>query len=138
MGNYSVFEQEDLIEFSGPHVWPKTTVWSIVDRYIHRRPELAYRKAVRKIKETTIEQDDMPKITITIRSNLKGKTDTMGRFNHYFNEEESDVEDVRRFLQELRLILERLMPDNQCLDCSCILFFKQGTQYLTSFQEAWI
>ena len=128
-------------QFSGPHVWPKTSGYQAVDRYIFRRPELAYLMA----RDTYLkEQYGARKIRAVIREKRKTKhgyrTKQIGAFHHVINKPDTE-EDVRTFLVELRRTLYRLLPDNMFPALRIVIAFypeNNNRDALEIFTERWL
>jgi hypothetical protein len=100
-------EVRDLMELSGPAVWPSLTAYECVDRYIFRRPEIAYLRAIRKT--------DAPKIRCRIRVMTKslGKRGMLReKVGEVIHERISGERgDVTSFLRSLRFEMKRSLPE---------------------------
>ncbi len=145
----SIYAQvtEAEIALSGPHVWPHMAADYAVDRYIYRRPELAYLIARRRIKAIR-EKDGRtePQQLMGIRFRRVywdgGRHDRKGgqKFGHMINHEEP-LQDVRRFLESLRVNLKRYMPDTPLFNCSMQLRFydwERKNDEVLAWQEKWL
>lgn len=135
------------IALSGPHVWPKITADRAVDRFIFRRPELAYLTAKRRMIEhrTELGQDPYP-ILMGVRyrrvyySGGRREKNSMRRFGHNIDHDDPE-KDVREFLENLRRILVRYMPDQILVNCSVQLRFfdyDNKEKELLAWQERWL
>lgn len=146
MSVYREITEEDL-KYSGVHVWPKNMVDFAQDRYIHRRPELAYLVAKRRmIAERVKNNEDRDPAFIQIRilraykDGGKKRGDYTQKFSHQINYDDPE-EDVREFLDRLRAQLKRCMPDTPLLNCSVVLRFydlDHKTQQLLSWRARWL
>jgi hypothetical protein len=143
---YSSLTPED-IRLSGPHAWPKIAADHAVDRFIFRRPELAYIVAKKRMLERRkkAQLDPHPSLMgVRFRRVYYdgGRRDRKGtqRFGHPINHDD-DQADVREFLVNLRRILNRSVPDQPLVNCSVQLRFYDfaaKTDELLSWQEKWL
>jgi hypothetical protein len=144
MSTYATATPEDF-EVSGPEVWPNITAYHPVDRYIHRRPELAYLQFMRTI-ITFRKENGMPEPTFiryTIQridtSEKRKRHERLGVLGHIILSEPK--EDVRAFLKNLRRFLQRGMPTIPLPNNTILLRFQdpeilKGPQ--KTFQEKWL
>lgn len=145
----SIYAQvtEAEIALSGPHVWPQMGADHAVDRYIFRRPELAYLVARRRITEVRQKEGrEEPQQLMSVHFRRiywdGGRQDSKGgqRFGHMINHEQP-LDDVRRFLQNLRTNLKRYMPDTPLFNCSMQLRFfdwERKNDQVLAWQEKWL
>ena len=146
MSLYHHVTDQDMA-FSGPHVWPKLIVDHAQDRFIHQRPELSYLVAKRRMleKREKNQEDQQPEYIrvriLRVQTNKsKSSTKYAQQFSHPINYEDP-LEDVREFLQRLRKMLLRCMPDKPLLDCSLTLRFYDlncTTRQLLSWSARWL
>ena len=131
-------DEECYLDLSGPHVWPCLSADRVCDRFIHQRPEVRYLSAKAKLNHhvqklvdkgvaVTCSEDRLA-VSI-IRRDLLGETgrtyrqrQTVGSFVHHFIDD--PIEDVRTFLQNLRSMLARKMPDTSSFSISVEIIFK--------------
>lgn len=145
----SIYAQVTEMEaaLSGPIVWPHMAADHAVDRYIHRRPELAYLLARKRIDEIR-EKDGKttPPTLVGVRFRRVywdgGRHDRKGtqKFGHMINHEDP-LKDVRRFLESLRVNLKRYMPDTPLYNCSMQLMFfdwEKKNEQVLAWQEKWL
>jgi hypothetical protein len=140
MSVYLKAESADY-ELSGPQVWPKTTAYETVDRYIFRRPELAYLRALRLIRTGPMSPTFIRiRISREYKNGSRSKVETIGAFVHRVDPDLQPTEDVAAFLRELRQVLYRVLPDRPQPTVSIRLrFFNPHTKKaVTSFQERWL
>jgi hypothetical protein len=144
---YSEVTIEDMA-YSGPHVWPKIAGDSAYDRFIFRRPELAYLQAIRKMNEKRKQKKaELNPMLIGIRlrriyyeGGRQGSGTTAQRFGHEINWE-NPTKDVRSFLVQLRHMLTRCMPDQPLLNCALQLRFydyDDKRNVIMTWQDRWI
>lgn len=137
-------DQSEDLRFSGPSVWPKLSADHAWDRYIFRRPELAYLESMRRASSQRTRKGLLPDLS-TIRVRIQRirrqeKKEVVVCSTSFFHTVlDEKLEDVRTFLKELRGMMARTLPDAPALDSSVIVRFEDpddGT-YLTSFKEKW-
>lgn len=143
---YAALKPEDMA-LTGPDVWPKIMADHAVDRFIFRRPELAYIIAKKRMVEKRKKKQMDPEaglMGIRLRRiyYLGGKREEkwMQRWGHQIIHED-EREDIKRFLEDLRRILNRTMPDKPLVNCSIQLRFYDfdaKTDELLSWQERWL
>jgi hypothetical protein len=140
MSIYLQTAEEDYA-YSGPAVWPKTTAYETVDRYIFRRPELAYLKAVRILQEERPSPNFIRvRISREFKNGSRKKVETIGAFVHRMDPDHDLTEDITTFLKELRQVLYRILPDSSQPNLIVRLRFinPQSKQKIASFQERWL
>jgi len=145
---YSNLTEADL-ELTGPDIWPITSAEHAVDRYIFRRPELAYIVAKkrmiarRKKKNQSLEPEFMGvRFCRLYYSDRSGRRDRKGtlRFGHPIDHS-SAKEDVRNFLIHLRANLIRNLPNKSLINCSLQLRFYDfdfPNDQILAWQEKWL
>ena len=103
---------------SGPAFWPNMTAYEPADRFIHRRPEIVYQRAVRFTLQNIADRPphkrpNAPRIVTYARLRYYGphylRTETLGHFPHTLLVVDPE-EDIRRFLEELRTFLLHHAP----------------------------
>ena len=137
------------IALSGPHVWPKIMADHAVDRFIFRRPELAYLVARKRMEERRRRENADPHaelMGVRIHRSYHDGTEHnrgsagMQRFGHLINHESPET-DVREFLNDLRRILIRCLPNQPLVNCSVQLRFydySAKNDQLLAWQERWL
>ena len=142
MGTVRTINLDDMA-YSGPGVWPKIVAWEAYDRFIHRRPELVYLLARRKLEEghwTTFGLPHTGLIRIRIgivNKNLKRKRkQALGSFLHTIVDDRE--EDVRAFLNALRDNLCRHLPASSLPNIGVSLRFMHKNREITSVLEEWL
>lgn len=142
---YAGVVEEDMA-LSGPHVWPRMTADRAVDRFIHRRPELAYLTAKRRIAEDRKKNENQERqalmrvrVSRVFWSESRKHKSSYQKFGHIIDYEDPE-EDVRKFLEKLRFHLKQYMPDSPMLNCSVqIRLYDEGQNEATlSWQERWL
>lgn len=147
--NYSTVLPRDF-EFSGPEIWPCVSAQDAWDRYIHRRPELAYLRAKRELnKSRSRAKEDLAEY-IEIRmayghyqNGSRQKWEQLQKWSRLINRDDESA-DVREFLDQLRDLLKRHVPNQPLPDCRISLRFHDPTRgganagFLTSWQETWL
>ena len=138
--------EEDVV-LSGPHVWPNIDASLPIDRFIHRRPELAYlvaKKRMHKARRKKGLKDDAPLINVRFRRNYweRGRIERNAghKFGHMIDYDD-EIMDVKQFLQNLRRNVNRYMPNKPLFNCSLqLLFFDYQfkNEQLLSWQEKWL
>jgi len=118
-----------------------------VDRYIFRRPELAYliaRRRIADIREKSGSKEPQKLMGVRFRRVYwdGGRHDRKGgqKFGHLIDHKEP-LQDVQRFLENLRINLRRYMPDNPLYNCSMQLRFfdwDNKNEEVLSWQEKWL
>ncbi len=139
---------EPDLRFSGPEFWPKLCADDAVDRFIFRRPELAYLGARRRQRMKRAEEG-LPRSepqSVRISIDRIDRID-VGEEKPYRSPQrlytwrhavlERPDEDVRVFLQELHGALGRRMPNRPMLDTSVKLIFYRGCYNRKSQLLAW-
>lgn len=136
-------------ELSGPKIWPSIIAEEAWDRYIFRRPELGYLKAKREIDKDRRQSRREPAEYVQIRilrsyhdGNSRGpRRRQLHKWNRLINRDDT-VADVRDFLEQLRHLLSRCMPDRPLPDCQVWLQFTDPAgspaRVVGSWQETWI
>ena len=130
----------EALALSGPHVWPTISATHPIDRFIFRRPELAYLIARRKLDKKRPGAD-----AILIRPALiwhhqgRRKFQAKGKFTHFFLPD--GQEDVELFLQQLRNYLKFQLGDVSLMGTSIVLRFvdpaRSKDASLKTFQDLW-
>lgn len=132
--NLSHQETKEMMKLSGLHVWPVIIADEAVDRFIFRRPELGYLVALKRVNENREKEGLDPVDCIRIRlfrayttqprKNIKKKSirKTIGTFHQVINHEDK-IADVRLFLENLRGMLKRTMPDRPILNLKVSLVY---------------
>lgn len=141
---YNDVKEEDLA-LSGPHVWPYLLADEAVDRFIFKRPEIAYRLALKRADSNRAKKGSEPlkMMTIEIRrmwwNGGKQETKKAGRFGHMINRQDP-LQDVKNLLEILRIQVKRSMPNRPLLNCSLQLKFKdtEENEHLLAWQEKWL
>ena len=144
MSTYSTAAPEDF-QSSGPKVWPNITAYEPVDRFIHRRPELAYIQFLRTIedfrRQNGMSSPDVIRFTIQRidNSEKRKRHERLGVLSHIILEDR--IEDVRALLKNMRRFLHRSMPTLPLPNNTVLLRFMDpqiplGPQ--KTFQEKWL
>lgn len=133
---------EDL-RLSGPHVWPDLSAEQTVDRYIQRRPELAYLRALRRVLAGEKGRTDLaPAIQVvsarlrTLPGNRQGQIH-LGDFLHLTTLDDRQA-DVRGMLRSLRRLLLRQMPPEPLLGTRVSLLFRYDDKIMARYQAEWL
>lgn len=134
------------LELSGPHVWPRNTVETAWDRFIIRRPELAYMIAKERIQANReslgIEPaDSIRTVIFRTRRQPNGPDEirSLRKFHHFYLEDPLD--DVKQYLEALRLNLVRVMPDKPLTDGGIQLRFDDHPlrkNSIVAWRENWL
>lgn len=150
MSVYRKATEEDF-SLSGPHVWPKDTIFTPTDRFIVARPELAYLQARRRMEKTRQREQRDPEpefigIRIirqhheTIGRKTRPKARALQRYSHRIDRENA-LDDVREFNRRLRTMLIRCMPDHTTQNCWAQIRFYDRDQpsiQLLLFSQRWL
>lgn len=145
---YEELTLKDLKINSGPHVWPCSDMYDISCRFFAQRPELIYLRAKRiranKYKELGFEPEhDIIEVRISrVRiTPLRSKEEKLRHFFHHIQDDDSDQEDVQRFLEALRMNLKRCFSSLPIVDGGISLRYhdpKIDAQSLTTQRLDWI
>lgn len=139
---FALATREDLL-LSGPHVWPRITADEVVDRLIHRRPEIMYLESIRRLTKRRKSKGPAEEIGIRLARIYKILPRArMQTFTGYIHTRlDDDVEDVRLFLSELRGFLKRGMPEDPTPSLSAAIIFHEpgkSSPALCRWEETWI
>jgi hypothetical protein len=133
------------LALSGPEVWPCIVADRAHDRFIFRRPEVAYLIALRRLeKKRLAEGRPEPHKYMVVRHMMltrvdKRRTYSRERIFWHSIDHEDATSDVRAFLNKLRESLIKVMPDQVLPQALCLLqFMTQDRKVLLSFQEKWV
>lgn len=142
---FTQLSQKELA-LSGIHVWPQLAPDQAVDRFIFRRPELAYLLAKKRmLHRRKKEKMEIPSLMGVRYRRLyyeggKTKNTAIQKFGHTINHDNAE-KDVKEFLRDLRRILVRSLPDRPLMNCSVQLIFHDHgfrTDHILSWQEKWL
>lgn len=144
---FKTLYRPEHFEFSGPEFWPSLKVESAADRFIFRRPEVPYQIALEQINEVRATEDLGPAevIHIAIKRVVypvggQAKRKQFATFAHTVNTFDK-ADDIRRFLEELRMMLSRHLPNKPLPTSSIELSFsdRQTGQYgKLKWMEDWL
>lgn len=145
MAIYAISKRADL-NLSGPNVWPKLTAELAADRFIFRRPELAYLEGLRRMADARRRDSMDPEVPILLakvyRIHFKGPKKRFDSISDIMHDVQwaDRLEDVRRFLSRLRTVLVKHMPDDAALDQGVLVKFIDADtrEQAVSFQERWV
>lgn len=139
--------RKEYFDHSGPDVWPKMSGYNAWDRFIFRRPEIAYQIAVDAMNETReVDQEEKgTKIAVRVcrqiqRLTGQRKESQVAKFTHNINYLDK-TEDVRDFLEKLRSVLSRHLPDYPLPTSKIFLRFTDPelqNYKLFSWSEDWL
>ena len=127
------------VALSGPVIWPHLSGELAVNRFIHRRPELAYHYAMDKIREDGSGQTSIRVKIFRVHHDRGRKTKVVGRF-HFHAAYDTPLEDTRIFLETLRRFLRVHVTVTPTLKFSIVLRFHHPLNHelIKSFQQPWI
>lgn len=138
---------EDDFRLSGPIVWPRLIAEKACDRFIFRRPELAYLVSLRRIERQRIAAGHPQPIknilirVILVRHVDKRRVAEQSRDFWHTIDRDEPISDVRAFLSRLREVLFRLMPEDADPKLACQIRFLASTdvkKIVLSFQDKWV
>lgn len=142
--NFDLLTEEERKLLSGPLVWPRISADQAYDRFIFRRPEIAYLATVRTIRTRVGSEPGAVYVRVLRkRNNQNYKAEAASSFWHVVRKPgEDDQEDVRRFLVELRRELVRMFPEHMDHTLTCQLMFgagpSRGGANLLRVQSKWL
>lgn len=131
---------EEIENLTGPRVWPSRSALRPCDRFIHRRPEIPFIVARKRILSEV--QQGIPMLSVRMiileggQNFVKGSTHTM----HVVLQGESDIDDVRMFLKALRINLKKHVEQQAKVfkDSVKLDFIKGKSALMFSWQEKWL